>query len=178
MARPKLTEESFLSHLFKPSKNPLPSGIRKSTLKGLKSHKKTRVNSWNKMPAKNQEILRRAGMKDSFLKGESTLVEARRRLRITAVEKGIAKPVRLRRPSKSTADDVYDTYRHLDQLIQTERKDQDHLRVNAMVMSPDQRTEVRKLKTFNDYRTEAYSDSAKWKATYEDGETRSVLWYH
>lgn len=178
MARPRLTTESFLSHLFRPSKNALPSGIRKTTLKGKKGQKRARINSWNKMPGKNQEILRRAGLQDAFLRGDVTVTEAKRRLRIDAANQGIVKPLRRRAPSKAVSDDIYGVFRHMDRILQTDRKNPDHLRMNAVMMSPQQRVDVKQISTFDEFRAEASSPSERWMTTFDDGVTRSVLWYH
>jgi hypothetical protein len=177
--RPRITEDNFLAHLFKPSKNPLPTGIRKTVLKGTKGQKKARINAWNKLTGRDQEIIRRAGLQDAYLRGDVNRTEAKQRLRGQAVSKGIVKPVRRRRPTESTRDDIYDTFRHVQRVLSaTGRTNPDHLRMNAVLMSQHQRNEVRKIKTFDEYRAEADSGDEKWEYTFNDGVSRSLLWYH
>jgi hypothetical protein len=95
--RPTLTEQSFLSHVFSPKKHAAPSGLRKTTLTGLKGGRsKARLNAYNKTSAVNQEILKRSGLRDAYLKGQTTLAEAKRSLRGTAISLGVAKPMRAR----------------------------------------------------------------------------------
>jgi hypothetical protein len=94
--RPALTDGSFLSHIFSPKKNPLPTGIRHRKIVSTKGRVKARVNAYNKMPAKNQEVLARTGQRDAYLRGETTLVQARSKLRETAIKLGVAKPVKSR----------------------------------------------------------------------------------
>ncbi len=89
--RPALSEESFLKHLFSPAKNPLPTGLRARKLVATPGRSKARVAAYNRMSAKNQEILRRSGMRESYLKGDASITEAKKALRGQAVEKGFAK---------------------------------------------------------------------------------------
>lgn len=96
MKRPALSEDSFLKHLFSPKKNPLPTGLRKRPLAFSKGRSKARVASYNRMSAANQEVLKRSGLRDAYLKGEATLPSAKRALRDTAVALGFAKPLRQR----------------------------------------------------------------------------------
>lgn|SRR6478735_5028854 len=106
--RPPLSEDSFLKHLFSPKKNLLPTGIRRRPLAFAKGRTKARVASYNRMSATSQEVLRRSGMRDAYLKGEGTLSDAKRALRGKAVEKGFAKPLkpklRLGAPYESALD--------------------------------------------------------------------------
>jgi hypothetical protein len=92
--RPALTEDSFLKHLFSPKKNALPTGIRKRPIVSSKGRSKSRVAAYNRMSAQSQELLRRSGQRDAYLRGDASLKDARAILRETAVGKGIAKPVR------------------------------------------------------------------------------------
>lgn len=91
----KFTELDFLSAVFRPSKSGPLTGLRRRKRSG-KTWNKTRLNAFNKMPAKNQEILRRSGTEESYLRGETSLAEAKRTLRVTAVNQGIVKPLRTR----------------------------------------------------------------------------------
>ncbi len=96
--RPALTENSFLAHLFSPKKNPLPTGLRARPVVQSKGRKVARVNAYNKLPALKQEVLKRSGKRDAFLRGEVTYTDAKKALRGTAVERGVVKPVRTRAP--------------------------------------------------------------------------------
>lgn len=97
MRKPVLSDESFLAFLFHPKKHSQPAGIRKTTLVGVKGGRsKSRLRAFNRMPAASQETLRRAGLRESYLKGESTLADAKRKLRPQAIALNVAKPVRAR----------------------------------------------------------------------------------
>lgn len=115
--RPTLTDSSFLGYLFKPSKNKQPTGLRKTSLTGRTGRNPRRLRAYNKMTAAQQETLKRAGQRDAYLKGESTLADAKRTLRQTAVNLGIAKPVRPR--TKATpVSAVVDRRARLEAMIQ------------------------------------------------------------
>lgn len=92
--RPKLSDVSFLGHLFSPKRQPLPTGLRKTVLKGTKGQRKGRVAAFNRMSPFNQELLKRSGTRDSYLRGETSLADAKRTLRPTAERQGLAKPLR------------------------------------------------------------------------------------
>src|SRR4030067_1175638 len=99
MGRPALTDQSFYAFLFRPSKNPKPVGLRHRILKGTTGQSKARINAYNKMPAERQAVIDRAGHRERYLKGETTYTEAKRTLRERAVQAGLLKPVRGRRPN-------------------------------------------------------------------------------
>lgn len=92
--RPPLSEDTFLAHLFSPKKHAQPSGIRKTTLKGTKGQKKARVAAFNRMSPFNQELLKRSGQRDAYLRGEGTLANAKASLRPSAIAKRLAHPLR------------------------------------------------------------------------------------
>lgn len=95
--RPSVTDTSFLAHIFSPKKAAKPTGLRKGkALKVTSGRKSARVSSYNKLTAVQQEILNRAGLRESYLRGETTLAEAKRTLRPQAVSAGVAKPTRQR----------------------------------------------------------------------------------
>lgn len=96
--RPPVTETSFLGHIFGPSKHPLPTGLRKTTLKAIPGRDKRRVNAFNKLTAVKQELLKRAGLRESYLRKEASLADARNSLRPRAITLNVAKPVRPRAP--------------------------------------------------------------------------------
>lgn len=94
MNRPKLTEDNFLKHLFSPKKHLLPTGLRKRPVTASKGRTRARVAAYNRMSAKNQEVLYRSGQRDAYLAGTGNLKDARITLRDRAVDKGFAKPLR------------------------------------------------------------------------------------
>lgn len=94
MVRPNLSDESFLGFIFSPKKYQQPTGIRKRNLKGVKGgRKKGRLAAFNRMSAANQEMLSRFGLRDSYLRGELSLGEARKAVRPRAVAAGVARPL-------------------------------------------------------------------------------------
>lgn len=94
MQRPILSDTSFLAHVFGPKRNPKPTGIRKSKpLKGVKGQNKGRIAAFNRMSPVSQELLKRSGLKESYLRGQTTLSDAKRTVRPQAISLGLAKPV-------------------------------------------------------------------------------------
>jgi hypothetical protein len=93
--RPKLNEDSFLAHLFSPKKAPLPTGLRKVSLSSRAGRKAARLAAFNRMNPFSQELLKRSGTRESYLKGESSLADAKALLRLPAVGKGYARAVTL-----------------------------------------------------------------------------------
>lgn len=116
--RPSLSEESFLGHLFSPAKKPLPTGLRKTKLKGAKGQHKGRVAAYNRMTPFKQELLKRSGTRDAYLRGESTLAEAKNALRPSAIAKKLARPLRSK-PSKTAAPELTDLDKRIAQYIIT-----------------------------------------------------------
>jgi len=180
--RVPLTENSFLAHVFSPKKAPLPSGLRKTTLTGLKGGRtKGRLNAFNKLSPFNQEILKRSGQRDAYLKGETTLVKAKQALRPAAVNLGLAKPVKRRTPAYKPAGG---TLTGLDRMIQARFLDK--IRDSGR---PVNRNTVEKEFVWLDNGT---SDMLTWQAAefrragsegseYEiiiDGVTHNPFWYH
>lgn len=106
--RPRLSDDSFLKHLFSPAKNPLPTGIRKRSLKGTRGRDKARLAAYNRMSGANQELLKRSGLREAYLKGDASLQDAKHALRPEAVRRGIAKGLRpvLPTPGRSLDDQV------------------------------------------------------------------------
>src|SRR6476620_4696031 len=94
--RPTLNDNTFLAHLFAPKKHAQPTGLRKIALSGSKNRSVKRLRSFNKMSAVQQATLTRAGLREQYLRGETTLAEARRSLRPQAISLGVARPVRTR----------------------------------------------------------------------------------
>jgi hypothetical protein len=108
VARPPLSDASFLAHIFSPKKNPRPTGLRHRILKGTKGQRKARINAYNKMPAEKQAVIDRTGNRESFLRGEVTFTDSKRQLRESGVQQGILKPLRQRTPPISPAQKTYD----------------------------------------------------------------------
>lgn len=98
--RPTLTTQSFLAHIFSPKKNPLPTGLRARPIALTKGRKAARVNSYNKLPAVKQEVIKRSGLREKFLRGEVSFTDARKTLREQAVKASIVKPLRTPKPKK------------------------------------------------------------------------------
>jgi hypothetical protein len=91
--RPHNSEHNFLAHIFGPKRNPKPVGLRKTHLSGVKGGRtKARLAAFNRMSPVNQEILRRSGMREEYLRGESKLGDAKLKLREIGVRLGVAKP--------------------------------------------------------------------------------------
>lgn len=101
--RPVLSEDSFLAHLFSPKRAAMPTGIRKSKLAFTPGRKKGRLAAFNRMSPFNQELLKRSGKREAYLRGEGTLGEAKSSLREKAIGKGLAKPIRPRTVSRETS---------------------------------------------------------------------------
>lgn len=99
LSRPELNQQTFLSHLFAPKKNPKPTGIRKTRLTGTRGgRKKGRLAAFNRMSPLNQELLKQSGQREAYLRGDVSLTNARQQLRATAVTLGIARPPRIPQP--------------------------------------------------------------------------------
>lgn len=147
--RPRYTLDTFLKHIFSPSKNPQPSGLRKHVLSGLRGGRsKARLNAFNKMPAKNQAILDRAGMRDAYLRGDAKLADAKRVLREQAVQKGFVKPLRPRTPKAATPaptarvrqrGEGWQVFHHLNNLNDSDRKDPRAIAALVNLMNDEQR---------------------------------------
>lgn len=57
------------------------------------------------MTAVKQEVLARTGLREAYLRGEVSQVEAKRKLREDAIRLGVVKPVRQRRPKPAPVTD-------------------------------------------------------------------------
>lgn len=91
--RPPLSDTSFLNAIFHPKTAQRPTGIRKSSASINSKRKASRVKAFNNLDPLKQQIIIRAGNKESYLRGASTLNESRQQLRPEAVSKGIARPL-------------------------------------------------------------------------------------
>lgn len=198
-ARPKLSLDSFLKHVFSPSKNPLPTGLRKKTLSGLKGRKRARLTAYNKMPAKNQRILDETGSRDAYLRGDMSLADARRMLREKAVSKGFVKPLRSRGPQGKKQTplnpmhqvDGWQVFHHLSNLNESEKLDRQAVAAFVNLMSDEQRRRALSFTSFTDILaagtskppdartinilgTSHYPEDIAWI----DGDAYNVFWYH
>jgi hypothetical protein len=178
--RPTLSADSFLAHIFSPKKHAQPVGLRKTHLSGRQWNKR-RLAAYNRMTAVQQETLKRAGTRDHYLKGESTLAEAKRKLRETAVQLGVAKPVRTRTPKPArplTRAERLDKLvaDHLIRTIESAGKEVNLRTVNEEMPALDfeegmLRWSYGKIK----YEGRKGSD---YEYTGEDGRVHNPLWYH
>lgn len=179
--RPTLTDSSFLAHIFSPKKQPLPTGLRKSILVGTKGRIARRLSAYNRMTATQQEILKRSGQRDAYLRGESTLVEAKRALRPKAIGLGVAKPVRTRRGKQPSIRHLITT--PLDALIAR------HVRTEVVAAGRPYNavtaaTEIQYLVADNDMLTWTYGEikhAGRRGSEHEvvvSGVTHNPFWYH
>lgn len=175
--RPALTDSSFLSHIFSPRKFAQPTGLRKTHLSG-KGWNKSRLRAFNRMPAVNQEILKRSGQRDAYLKGETSLVEAKRALRPKAISLGVAKPLRPRatpKPGTRTALDRL-VRNHINQTLRDAGKHVNPVTVQNegpyLVVSEDM------LKW--DYGRIKYEgrEGSDYEMVDSSGRRHNPLWYH
>jgi hypothetical protein len=177
---PSLSDRTFLGHLFSPKRNPKPTGLRKTSLTGLRGGRnKARLAAYNRMDPVKQELLKRAGMRDQYLRGEATLAEAKRALRPQAIQLGVAKPVRRRGPIQVVIRTPLDARvaAHLKYVIRSENKPLNPFAVDRNVgFIPDD--------VLPDVETWDYGQ-IKWAArtgseyeTVIDGHQSNPFWYH
>lgn len=103
--RPQLSDTSFLGYIFSPKKNPKPSGLRKIHLSGTKGGRnKGRLAAFNRMSPASQELLKRAGLREEYLRGQASLGQAKGILREEGVRLGVA------RPSRTSTNRPYQSY--------------------------------------------------------------------
>lgn len=97
MALPKLSPASLLAHIFAPKRNPKPSGIKAVKLKGLQGGRKAgRLAAFNRMSPVKQAMLKQSGQREEYLRGNKTLADIKATVRATAVDLGVARPLRPR----------------------------------------------------------------------------------
>jgi hypothetical protein len=117
MPRPLLTNASFLGFLFSPAKHPKPVGLRKQSVTGLRGGRtKARVNAFNRMSAANQQLLKMAGLRDDYLRGNASLRDAKELLRPQAIGMNLARPSRTPQPAPRVPV-VLSRRQQLDQMI-------------------------------------------------------------
>ncbi len=169
-----VTDESFILSVFRPSKNPTPSGIRHTIVKLMKGRTRARVNAWNKMTPAKQEVIRRTGNRDKYLSGKTTYAEAKRQLREKAVSDGIIK-TRVR--TVSTSDQ--DIAAHIERLANDRPVDYTKAPVNpqtiqyhVMKMKPSQKRTVVSLATYQELRAAMDDDEF-----FDQDLEVNLLWY-
>lgn len=174
--RPPLTDKSFLGHLFSPKRNPKPSGIRTVSLKGTRGGRtKARLASFNRMSPTNQEMLKRAGMREQYLKGEVTLSDAKHALRPKAIQLGVARPVRGQVIIRTGLD--VRVAAHLKYTIRSAGRPMNPYTVdeNVRFIPPSDMPDVLEW----DY--SQVKHAGRTGSEYEvnvDGQTRNPFWYH
>lgn len=177
--RPKLTEESFLRHIFSPKKNPLPVGLRARPLVAGKGRNKGRVASYNRMSASSQEILKRSGLREAYLKGDISLSAAKSALREKAVERGIAKPLRAKKSqevrSRRASLDAFIASRIV-QKISSRKPDFNARNLAKRLVHLPEKDQIKA-------RTWEIEDIVRYAADPEnvitvDGQTFNPLWYN
>lgn len=177
--RPSLTEDSFLRHLFSPKKNPLPTGLRARAIAFTKGRKKARVASYNRMSAKSQELLKRSGLRESYLKGEASLSDAKAVLRNTAVNKGFARPSRTPKAttiSRSSSLDVAVAAHVIRELRDSGRHvNPDHVHRNVRFLPEDVKDQARKWGV-GQIRAYAGDESNRVEVDFQDA-PYNPLWY-
>ena len=184
--RPTLSEDSFLKHLFSPKKNLLPTGIRKRPITATAGRVKGRVAAYNRMSATSQEILRRSGLRDAYLKGTVGLPDARKVLRDTAVSKGFAKPLRTRAtpPAKGPSLDGMVAMHVATTLAKHGKLVDQKFYYRVPFIPPELKPEVLKwdasqIRAYGGHNDpEYYARDTDGELVYIDGHPFNPLWYH
>jgi hypothetical protein len=130
------------------------------------------------MSAANQEALKRSGLRESYLRGEASIKQARTNLRETAVGKGIAKPLRGGKAVKghtSNPLDIMVASHVVSELRKAERPvDVDRVYAGVPLMPDDEKQTAHRW----DYaRIKAYAGD-KSKEIIIEGKGFNPLWYH
>ncbi len=184
MPRPQLTDASFLLHVFSPRKNEQPTGLRKTTLKGAKTHRKARVNAFNKMTSVKQEILKRSGQRDAYLRGEITFTDAKRHLRVEAVRKNLVRPVRNRRSNTVRPTRAIDLLERIADNIWRKTNMRPYTRRNAIDFNVktylDDPTEDMTVWSYDNIVQAAQGQEVDGRSysVIVDGQTRNPFFYH
>lgn len=181
--RPSLNTDTFLGHLFSPAKNALPTGLRKHPVAAGKGRKNARVAAYNRMTPFKQEVLRRSGQREAYLRGEASFRDAKEALRGEAVEKRYAKPLRTKKRTSPTRNAMR---RRLDTLIA------DRIRINALnagkkyslphiienvQLIPEDDYEQSQYITYPEMKHKGRKGS-EYEVIMPDGTTRNPYWYH
>ena len=174
MNRPKLSEESFLRHLFSPAKHPLPTGLRQTKLVGTKGRSKLRLAAYNRMSAKNQEVLRLSGMREQYLQGRATIADARRSLRTIANYKGYRKPRRAVQTATSDIDALNAGHLYRSMSMAQKGVDERAIIRNIKYLPEGDKPGFRK---WTDMQIRAYAASDD-NIVEVNGRRLNPLWYH
>lgn len=174
MIRPKLSEESFLRHLFSPAKNPLPTGIRQTKLIGTKGRVKGRLAAFNRMSPKSQEILRQADMRESYLSGQASLTEAKRALRLRANHKGYRKPRYAVKTPTSDIDAANAGYLYRAMSMAQKGVDYRQIQRNIKHLPAGQKPG---FQTWSDAKIRAYASNDE-NIVVDNGRHINPVWYH
>jgi len=188
---------NFLAHIFHPSKNPRPTGLRRHhiTWRGIgKSRKTSRIRAFNRMTPVQQRVIE-AVDREAYLRGQLTLAEAKRRLRPYAIQRGIAKPLKSR--AITGPDERTVTRRRYEQLaiqnILTVAEYRDPFKANGYEKNPISRqtvehnvkhvmrnAQVKKAATvsYDELLHEATKDSINRAIDFTTGEIINPWWYH
>ena len=170
--RPVFSIGSFLKHLFSPSKNPKPTGIRKVKLTSTKGRDRKRVASFNRMSATNQKALTESGQREEYLKGEVSFREAKTMLRYEAQSRGIVKAS----PSaqRTTLDMMIAS--HLIHTVRAAGKPVNPRSVAKNIRHLDQPTPAMLNWNYGDFLDAARDDD--YVTEDANGEARNPFWYH
>lgn len=175
--RPALSDASFLAHIFSPSKNPKPTGLRHRILKGSKGQRKARINAYNKMPAEKQAVIDRSGMRDRYLKGEVTYTDSKKALRESGVQQGLVKPLRQRQPPISAGQQVYDSavVQHYRDVGLAQSKDWNERKFRSRLAATSR---VDKRQMLIASRAEIRRNATRQKEDFADEYDFNPWWYH
>lgn len=179
--RPPLTDKSFLASLFSPKKNPLPAGIRKTTLKGLKGGRKaSRLAAFNRMSPKSQETLKQAGLRDAYLTGNATLTDAKKTLRPRAIAFGVARPTKAAAAKGKTIRTGLDKMiaEHLKRTVRAAGRPVNTSTVDAEIVWLGDNADEGMLKWGYGQIKHAGRKGSEYEQRDEFGKIHNPLWYH
>jgi hypothetical protein len=137
--------------------------------------------AFNKMSAAQQEVLKRSGQREAYLKGETTLAKAKALLRPQAVALHIAKPLRQRGGAISPPEARKEKLMAMVQL---------HLRTKIVDAGRDfnQQTSDEEIAFLDpetgmlrwDYGRISYEGrrGSEYEVVGPDGQTHNPFWYH
>jgi hypothetical protein len=177
--RPSLNDNSFLSHLFGPKRNPQPTGLRKVTLTGIRGGRtRGRLAAFNRMNPVSQEALKRAGLREQYLRGEVALGDAKKSLRQKAVQLGVARPIKPK-PLKYTIRTSLDARiaAHLKTEVRAAGKplNEQSVDINVRLVPDDITTDV---VTWDYAQIKHAGRKGSEYETVIDGHQRNPFWYH
>lgn len=175
-----LSEQSFLAHVFAPKRNPLPSGIRKTTLKGTRGGRTTgRLAAFNRMSPFNQELLKRSGQREAYLRGQASLADAKAALRPKAIAANLAKPLRSAKKIASGRITALDRMiaEHLKRTVRAEGKDVNDRTVENQMVWLDNGTDAMTTWSYGQVKY-AGRKGSEYERVDTEGVTHNPFWYH